>query len=192
MTKADLKTLLNGTGRGLPLFLAWVLGTAVTAVAVHCFILTTPGLTESLIQRLAAVDLFFLSYQALLLLPSFWRRLGWVVIGFTCFRLPYFRGVGDFCFSFWTHPLFLAVVLQSTLLLGVRRRGWLLAVVAITIYPVWRILTPSFDSAYQWATSLLPGGFWMSATTANAMLLLQLFGLVLAFLIPPVDSKKSP
>src|SRR4030095_5197315 len=131
----SIATIVRGHGTGARLFLFWTLGTFVAYGINHALTLTVRGLNNTpnpshdwvgLMLPLLALSL----WEAVLLLPTWPRRLGWT---FTfLFASIACRYIDSFETSDWYHALWYAALLQTFFLIRVRNRTWiwLLAVIA--------------------------------------------------------------
>lgn len=163
------------------------------AAAIQQFIINQPPLAIDPVVRFVALNSIAFSLQSLVLLSGWWRRLMWVAVGFISHCIIPFKGPSDTPYLFWTNVNSLSFFLQSSLLIGERKRGWLLAIAIPLYFPMLDYLAPIFSSAYDTFELVIPSrGFWLSGPVASYLLLIHSpVGLLVAFLMPPIVPKQA-
>jgi hypothetical protein len=201
VTKGDLLTLLKGRGRGVPLFLAWIVGVIAhhVAYAVIFRIVYKPGVRYDLTTLLRIEFLLFLGlsfWQSILLLPLWWRRALWVSV---LFILP----ICDFTVNFEAKhfpmfqapPLAIPVFLHTLVMMGVRRRVWVWAATAVFFFFGSSIWMGSVFFVCRTLVNELKGfistQYILSPSAVISLIMAIAFGAVAAFLMPPVDSNSA-
>jgi hypothetical protein len=189
MTKSDLHRLLTGRGSGGPLFLAWCLGVVATYFIIMLF-----RNTRLEVIALATWLVLLSCWQAILLLPSWWRRGVWLLC-----HLVFVTGSEPFeSFNsvIWT-AICWATIVQSLLFLGVRTRLLLWGLVAVTSHPA---INPIIDYVYIYFRKVfvyyyihgVPVDVLPEFPPAYYLMATIVFGLVAAYFMPPVYRTAEP
>jgi hypothetical protein len=180
--------LLRGRARGALLLLAWTLGVAVTYALI--ILLVVGGLygnTSDIIWLgLTGCTLGLYLWQAVLLLPSWWRRLCWMIVFFLA-SLPVSH---PFNKPVWYDPVAITAALQALILTGVRQRVWVWVLVAIAAHVIhlssWRYLMSVYSSAYVEVVRFIPANYILSFPDFYSVVATIAFGVAAALFMPPV------
>jgi hypothetical protein len=193
VTKDDLKTLLSGRGRGLPLFVAWSLAAVFFAIVYQSFMAQAAERDFQWLAIYWGILLLNCGTQSLLLTPYLLTRLGWMIGPFIAEYIARRTPFLGHPLGFWQSRLFLTLLVQSIFLLGSRRRVWLWAAAVILLYLAWFSLHQAAEGLYGWLEARLGSGLWLSLPVIyNRLLPIIVLGAVASFLMPPVgDSTKS-
>jgi hypothetical protein len=193
VTKDDLKTLLNGRGFGASLFIAWALGVFATFPLMVLFTSLSANFYGVWRGFIASLFLFSI-WQAILILPSFRKRVLWISISaatiLPVLHIQQFKGTT----GFW-HLLSIGMILQSLLLVGVRKRFWLWVILAVVGNPAHNFLSDTIYGYYKdlFAAILrvfpgIPKILIPSLIPTYVMVLTVIVGAVTSFLMPLVGS----
>jgi hypothetical protein len=182
-------SILEGQATGAPLFLAWSIG---VLLAYPGMILVNLSTSPFYLLWAGFIGcLVFLSvWQAILLLPTWWRRTLWIAASFisvlSLVDLESFIGGSR---SSW-HYLSAAMVCQSLVLIGVRRRFGLWAALTILGNPEINKLGEPFYTLYDLFRSemvrFVSDKYMLSVVPAYAFTLTIALGMAAAFLMPPI------
>jgi hypothetical protein len=193
VTKDDLKTLLSGRGRGVPLFVAWSLAAVFFAIVYQSFMAQAAERDFQWLAIYWGILLLNCAAQSLLLTPYLLTRLGWMIGPFIAEYIARRTPFLGHPLGFWQSRLFLTLLVQSIFLLGSRRRVWLWAAAVILLYLAWFSLHQGAEGLYGWLEARLGSGLWLSLPVIyNRLLPIIVLGAVASFLMPPVgESTKS-
>jgi hypothetical protein len=183
-----LKALLNGQATGTSLFSAWCAGIFAALFCTFLFISFAPDYLLAWIGFLGG--LVFLSiWESVLLTSSWWRRAVWgISYAFILLRLFY-----DIKNSDW-HYYCVGQLVHGALLIGTRTRAWVWFVVAVLGNPALMSFERPLEQEYEnqlapILANYLPVSWILPFFVAYAFGIQVIYGLVAAFLMPPV--KKS-
>jgi hypothetical protein len=188
--------LLKGRGTGPSLFLAWCLGALCLAVLHTVALNAAVNLSYYFTLVFVAFPrLAFSCWQALLLLPTWKRRIAWVAVELvvsTFAVYQYLNGSPHF-YTGW-----IVIFLQTFALVGVRRRVWVWGIVAgaLAFSPSsWidatliEFISWGYDLVLSEVLPFVPGGYAPRFGSVFLATIAMAFGALAAFLMPPVDRR---
>jgi hypothetical protein len=176
--------VLNGRASGALLLLAWTAGIAVTyAVIVFLIVCGLYNNTSDVIWLgLTGCTLGLYMWQAVLLLPSWWRRLCWLLVFFLV-SLP---ASNPFNKPVWYDPVSMTAAFQALLLTGVRQRVWVWMLVAIATHVIhlssWQFLVSAYSSAYTEVARFIPRNYILSFPDFYTVIATLAFGAAAYFM----------
>ena len=188
-------TLFKGKGSGRPFFLAWAAGVFVAYGLLHA------GILAGLLKQKPGVvyTYYFVSFgllsmwQAMLSFPTQCRRTLWISL-YAAVILPvmYCESKGIWPPTWFSYD-WVAAALQAGLLVGARKRVWAWIAALLITLPLshQKVIAFSLSKSYSDLLSQLPQflrpDLMLSFGHALYMAKALIFGLVVAFLMPPVN-----
>lgn len=190
MFKGDL---LKGQAVGTSLFVALTIG-AIIEVCVHHTLHQFGSYDSNGIRKYwigLAVWMFLLSaWQAILICPTFMRKLAWVLASL----IVSVRTIDPaLAFRDWCFGLALSAFVQGIVLLGVRKRVWIWLLCcgaalggAYFEESVYRV----YWAMYQKITTFVPKAYVTSFLNSYYLLHNMMFGAVVSYFMPPVNKQQ--
>jgi hypothetical protein len=187
MKNPALLLLIKGKASGSLLFLAWVLGVFVCHALRITLIIG--GISDVL--GLGACLLCLSVWESMILLPTWWRRLCWILI-FYFLLIPVLEAMST---RAPYDPVLLAAMFQAVLLIGVRERVLLWALVAIVANPLARFIVEPMLFLYRLLSEelspFIPARFILSFYHIYPVALTIVFGGIAAYFMPPVEQPEE-
>jgi hypothetical protein len=174
-------SLLKGQSTGAPLFLAWVIGVISYQLLWQMYYATHGSMVVYLFDVAGVLGVS--TWQALILLTTWWRRVLWVLIFFLLYLYHYIYRPD------WWNPIAIPPLVQAVVLFGARRRVWLW--ISLALYFLWlpdewwEPIIYLYRLGFGELVDFIPVKYLIGSHEFLTGFLSLIFGAIAAFLMPP-------